>query len=483
MATLSVEHGMLWTDLEGQELPGGWRLKKLVRPEGRNAWFDATGPDGRPAVVSLTEALNDEEELLERLRAAAAIRHPNVVQVREARLVWMGDTPVVMAAMEPTEENLAEVLRERALEPAEARLLMDALLQGLAAIHARRLTHGRMEVGSVLAMGDTVKLRSDCLHVAEFSARAGENVRGVGRLVTQALTRRIPASENDPVLQLVPEPMARAVRRALSGTATVEEVAALVGTRLAKAAEAAPRSSAETRAVALSAVAEIRRRNEAEQKAEEPAMPEKTLEPAAARPSELPSGPSATTVQMDLPLRPRWRENPVGEEKSEHEAGPREGVLSAWLAAVGELPKRWNYHRRGAPWVIAAAVGLLLATALMLQGWLRPKPAAKRAVANPRIVVEGANPVKPPASIAKPAGAAPVWHVVAYTYRRQSEAEKRAQGLAQRYPQLQPAVMTTRGGDFLVTLGGAMSRAEAMALRARAVRMGLPRDTYAQNFK
>ncbi|MGB9144536.1 MAG: hypothetical protein WCC14_01825, partial [Acidobacteriaceae bacterium] len=133
MATASVTRLMLWTDLEGREVMGRWRLTRLVRPEGRTAWFEATEMDGAPAMVSLTEALNDEEELLARLRAAAEIRHPNVVAVREAHTTLMDDTPIVLAAMEPTDENLADVLRERPLDAAEALPLMDALLQGLAA--------------------------------------------------------------------------------------------------------------------------------------------------------------------------------------------------------------------------------------------------------------------------------------------------------------------------------------------------------------
>ncbi len=487
MATASAERGMLWTDLEGQELPGGWRLRRLVRPEGRNAWFEAEGPDGRPAVMSLTEALNDEEALLERLRAATAIRHPNVVEVREARLVWLGDTPVVAAAMECTEENLAEVLRERALEPAEARLLLDALVKGLAAIHARRLTHGRMEAGSVLAMGDTVKLRSDCLHLGEFERGVAEDLGGLGRIVTQALTRRNPSNENDPVLQLLPEPMARAVRRALSGHATVEEVAALAGTRTVVAAtrkseQNSEQSSAQAKPAALSAIAEIRKRQESEKKAEEPGTREKPAEtPAAAQPIGMAADPKASTVQMDLPLMPRRRVNL--EDEQEDEAAGTQERLRRLLSGMQGLPRRWNYHRRGAPWVIAAAAGLILATAVMLHGWLHRHPAAKAAIPEPRVIVERARPAKPVAAVAQPAGATRVWRVVAYTYRRKGDAEQRAQDLAQRHPQLSPGVMATRGGDFLVTVGGAMSREEAMALRGQAVRMGLPRDTYAQNFR
>lgn len=495
MATATVNCGMLWTDLEGRELAGGWRLRRLMRPEGRNAWFDATGADGKPAILSLTETLNDEEELLARLRAAAAIHHANVVAVRDARLVWMNDTPVVLAAMEATEENLAEVLRERALEAAEARLLLTALLNGLAAIHARRLVHGRMEAGSVLAVGDTVKLRSDCLHLEGFATGAAEDVRGAGRIVTQALTRRIPAHENDPVLHQLPDPMQRAVRRALSGTATVEEVAGLAGVRLVKAAETAtPRSSAEPVRLATTVVAAMRGPQEMKAAAEVSglATEKRALTILTGiRTADEAADSKPAAGQMDLPLIPRWKDDSeAGDDEEERGSWGEwperlrrgsEASLRRLLDANRRVLKSWNYHRRGAPWVVGAAIGLALATTLMLHSWLHARPAAKVAVASPRIVVERATSA---AAIA-PAGqtsAARVWRVVVYTYRERKEAEQRVRDLAQRYPQLHAGILATRGGDFLVTVGGAMSREDAMALRSRVVGMGLPRDSYAQNF-
>ena len=211
MATAGVNRMMLWTDLEGRELAQRWRLGRLVRPEGRTAWFEATSMDGEPLMLCITETLNDDEELMERLHAAAEIRHPNVLEVREAVAMRLDDTPVVIAVTEPAEENLADVLRERVLSAGEGKVVLDALIQALAAIHSRGLVHGRMEPVSVLAMGEIIKLRSDCLLAggAGFAAGATENVRGLGRIVTQAVTRRVPGGENDPVLQLLPEPMAR----------------------------------------------------------------------------------------------------------------------------------------------------------------------------------------------------------------------------------------------------------------------------------
>ncbi len=49
----------LWTEYEGNTL-AGYPLGRLVRSEGRNAFFLTTTPEGKPAVVRLTEAHFDE---------------------------------------------------------------------------------------------------------------------------------------------------------------------------------------------------------------------------------------------------------------------------------------------------------------------------------------------------------------------------------------------------------------------------------------
>ena len=520
MATASATRLMLWTDLEGREVMGRWRLVRLVRPEGRTAWFEAAGIDGTPVMVSLTEALNDEEDLLARLRAAAEIRHPNVAAVWEAHQTLMDETPVVLAAMEPTDENLADVLRERALDATEALPLMDALLKGLAAIHARQLLHGRMEASSVLAMGDTVKLRSDCVQLAgaASAARAAEDVRGVGRIVTQALTRRIPANENDPVLQLLPEPLGRSVRRALSGNATVEEIAVLAGTRLAPMPAAVPRPALVEKLPAISAAREITLqpfqpaavspeaaapKNETNQekdrepstapttqatlkpdnplqlqgpvpaKAPEPLPAEGIRPPMAVR--DAPAAPAAGSRQMELLLTPRLTTESAEDDAEEEDAGA--SSVRMW---------QWRFPQRSAPYVIAAAVVLIVATMWMLHGWLHRAPAP----APQRVIVVGKTNASPAvktapiaASGASSAAAERVWRVVVYTYRHRSQAEHKAQVIAQRYPQLHADVYATRGGAWLVTVGGAMTREEAYAERGRAVRLGMPRDTYAQNFR
>jgi hypothetical protein len=121
-----------------------------------------------------------------------------------------------------------------------------------------------------------------------------------------------------------------------------------------------------------------------------------------------------------------------------------------------------------------------------LYGILHRKPVPPKAAANPTVVVE-----RPAASVKRPAAAPAVaaaeagagWRVIAYTYIRREDAEKKAAELARQYPDLRPGAFSPRTGRYLVSLGGVMSRSDAIALRAKALAMGFPKDTYARNYK
>jgi cell division septation protein DedD len=92
---------------------------------------------------------------------------------------------------------------------------------------------------------------------------------------------------------------------------------------------------------------------------------------------------------------------------------------------------------------------------------------------------------KPTAAIVTPAVATPTtqWRVVAFTYNRQDQAQHKADQLAQKHKSLKPEVFTPNGrAPYLVTVGGPMSRDEAIAFKNRVRGEGLPRDLYAQNY-
>jgi len=73
--------------------------------------------------------------------------------------------------------------------------------------------------------------------------------------------------------------------------------------------------------------------------------------------------------------------------------------------------------------------------------------------------------------------------VIPFTYNRRTDAEKKVSSLAGSHPELQPAVFTPSGhAPYLVSIGGVMERDAAYALARRSRSLGLPHDTYAQNY-
>jgi hypothetical protein len=86
-------------------------------------------------------------------------------------------------------------------------------------------------------------------------------------------------------------------------------------------------------------------------------------------------------------------------------------------------------------------------------------------------------------SLPASAGSRAGWRVISFTYNRRNDAEKKVSSLAHSHPELQPAVFTPSGhAPYLVSIGGVMDRDAAYALARRSRSLGLPHDTYAQNY-
>jgi hypothetical protein len=435
----------LWSDFESDVVEGRYPLGKLVRSEGRCGWFE-TRFDEKAAIISLIESLNDEAMLLDRLRTVEKISNKNVASIFEAGATRVRDTPLVYAVMEYTEENLEDVLRTRALSVEETKEISEALLSALSAIHKERLVCGRLEAASVLASGDTIKLRSDYLQLvpqdAAFESYGAKDVRDLGSLLHQCLTQR-PLKRvtdgNDPSLQLLPSPFVQIVRRTLSGPATLDDIALLlrpgaVPVTAPVEPEPAPRLAARVETVKASAPAAA---------AERPAEP-RTARNASGKTPLIVGGIIVLLVLAWFALRSMLH----------HPDHPQDAAAQNPVVVVSP--------ETTAPRTAAAAV---------------PQPAKAKASPVPVATPPGSSAT----AVASPAGA---WRVVAFTYNYQNQAEHKASTINQRHPDLQASVFSPKGNGapYLVTLGAATDRASAFRLRDKAVQEGLPQDTYAQNY-
>lgn len=424
----------LWTDYEGVTIDGAFPLQKLLLPEGRSAFFSTSGPGGEPAMVRLIECHFDEDEILARWHSLAVLNHPHFLKLERYGRIELDGGPVAYAVFEKVDGNLAAVLDQGHLTVKDTTQLALSLTAALDALHSHGFVHEHVEPRNIFAVSEQVKLRSDCVREApegeEGRAAKQHDVRALARVVLQALTQR--ETLEGVAEYAVPQPFGEVIRNGLDGTWGLAEIrAALEG-----------RSGASER--------DGVRRDEGRREGAQLALPlgEEREGSQGAREFVRGSRRRETREEQSIWLKWRW-------------AGAA-GIAALVLLLFAGVVHAWRAHGRED----ARAAG---ARAREIPGEGGGRPAA---VASPKGNL-----------VAGPTGSRDVWRVIAFTYERRADAEKKAAKLKGSHPELEPAVFTARGrAPYLVSIGGAMSREAAYALARRARRLGLPRDTYAQNY-
>lgn len=441
-----------WNEMEGQTIDGLFPLRRLDRVEGRRAWFETTtaAPESSPAILSLSESLTDADEIESRLRAAGRLGNPNLVAISRIGRVRVEQTLLVYALMEYADQDLEGLLRSRPLTAAEVRQVARVLIDALTAIHGQNLFHGRMEPASVLAIGDAVKLRSDCLE-SPGGSQAGD-IAGLGEIVFQAFTQRKPSSTADPEIDRLPAPFAGIVRNALSGNWNLRQINnALDPPAPARPAEV---TGSESRGLPPTS---------------------RKAEPASA---SLPAQAHRVSIRAD-----RFDDdepNPRRRSTIYTVVAILVAIFIVWLIA------RPKAHREPAPAAPQASHNDPAGHTSQLSGGKSSKTAGLA------VKVRGANGqtrahAAARTAVREPTGSSPernIWHVVAYTYHQQDEAQHSADRINKAHPGLHARVFSPHRGrsPYLVIVGGSMNRDQAFAMRRKVRSLGLPRDSYAQNF-
>ncbi|QNI37134.1 serine/threonine-protein kinase [Edaphobacter albus] len=473
----------LWNDYEGRTIADAYPLKKLVRPEGRSAFFLTTNGTGTPAMVRLIEAHFDESEILSRWKKVSEIKQENLVAIRKYGETVLDGTPLVYAVMEPTEMSLADLLQNRTMTIDEAKQLANSLLTALTALHSRGLVHGHIEPVNILAAGETVKLRSDCVREAaepdgseaDITRKKAEDTHAVAVVLLQALTgrRNLQGSAT-----LLPSPFDGIIRNGLSGKWGLSEMAAALG-------PVAP--------VQVAAAVPAPRPTEVKEQPKEKSatVVEESKEAKPTKEAQANLFEKAETASTGK----------VGERIAPQTAKPATPVSRPTVTQAPDVRHRIvkpieEGTKRTRLMIAAAAVILLL----VFFGWrmTRSEPAvgasedARTAVATPQPVSTTPAPEKTSAArplpgreitSVVPASGRTQWRVVAYTYNHEAQAQQKVETLKKQQPSLNPEVFSPNGrAPYLVTLGGPMTREDAEVLKRKARSSGLPRDIYTQNY-
>jgi len=171
-----------WKQWEGSTVDGRFPLQSYLGGSDHSAVFltptqGAAGDSGRGAIKLIPADPAGAEDQLLRWEAAGELTHPNLIPIFSSGRCELDGTDLLYVVMEYAEENLSQILPERALTSEEARGMLPPILRALQYVHDKGFVHGHVQPSNILAVGDQVKLSSDALSVPD-EGRRGEGATG-----------------------------------------------------------------------------------------------------------------------------------------------------------------------------------------------------------------------------------------------------------------------------------------------------------------
>jgi TonB family protein len=258
-----------WKQWEGRTVDGRFPLQSYLGGSDHSAVFltrlQSAAGDSEKAAIKLIPAPADAEKQLLRWKLAGELNHPNLIRIFEAGRCELDGTDLLYVVEEYAEENLSQILPERALTAEEARAMLPPVLRGLQFVHDKGFVHGHIHPANILAIDDQVKLSSDALEIPEEASRRSESTSAydppetatstaavstaadvwqLGMTLVEVLTQRLlvweSAAKDPPTIPAtVPEPFREIARCCLQMDAakrcTIAEIMAKINVRLESA--------------------------------------------------------------------------------------------------------------------------------------------------------------------------------------------------------------------------------------------------------
>ncbi len=203
----------------GRTVDGRFSLQTYLGGTDHGAVFltsrrDSSG-NSQNAAIKLIPVSADADSQLQNWKQVRELSHPNLICVFETGRCDLDGTELLYVVEEYAEENLAQILPDRALTAEEARGMLPAILGALQFVHEEGLVHRRIQPSNILAIGNQVKLSSDSIagpgdkaHGTPGPYDPPESATGpistatdiwqLGMTIVEVLTQRLPTWDRAP---------------------------------------------------------------------------------------------------------------------------------------------------------------------------------------------------------------------------------------------------------------------------------------------
>ena len=499
-----------WKSLFGKTLDGGYELKEIVEAEREKATFRVRVLGDYSLKASASFFVLEETEAHTQVALWEAVR--SIENKRNLSLplgtgfIEVSGIPMIYLVSQTADEALEDVLNTRILEAGEATEVLRSIVMSLEELHATGFVHGCVSPREVLAVNDRIELSTDSLRRA--NAEPIVERRPAKYLAPESGPRNLTAASD---IWCLGATLFEALTQKTYEPALLGEAEAMnhpFGTLLSCCLNPDPDKRCK-----LDELDQITRSKAP------PPKPKLVLVPPIAEIQAVP--PTSSPVRVILPKEvasvakeAMTPANPVELPKAPHQL-PKPEIIPEELVASrrnlrNEATYRYDERIEKSPgtrgWIYGALGFLVLFFLFLLfrTGHRSPSstasspPPSVPTNAAPMPAVPSPAPAWPtktlsPDAKANTAAATPavlgaqrrtIWRVVLFTYNREQDAEKKAKFANAKKAELHAEVFSPSGSGkpYLVVAGGRMTREEATRERLRAIRAGMPRESYIQNY-
>jgi TonB family protein len=227
----------IWRTWEGRVVDGKFPLRQWLGGSDHSAVFltERSGNGSHKAAIKLISAEVfsadnlDEVTQLSRWSENAKLSHPHLIRLFENGRGLIDDRKFVYLIMEYAEENLEQILPQRALSPEEVKEMLPPTAEALAFLHQSGFAHGHIKPANIMAVENQLKISSDTLRklgepdnqppgvyaapeVAKTGASPAADVWSLGAVMVATLTQQAPNIQNTNEHVTVPESIPQPLR-------------------------------------------------------------------------------------------------------------------------------------------------------------------------------------------------------------------------------------------------------------------------------